>query len=216
MNNNQGMAAQLGNPADILQPPLISALCVKEFKMSDVNEEIAREYFEDNGFLVRMNLKYYINRNNGGPGGLSDIDLLVVNLKPTDLGSLPFILTTHDLKGISKAAIEVKGWHTERITPRTNNFDRLLYVARNEAVEAASKFFGTLDFKKILIVSSLAISQSAKEATIEKLRSAGIDHIIEFKTVIDSLYESVETQKSPSSEILQTIRLIKIYRDQNT
>jgi len=184
--------------------------------MADVNEEIVREYFEDNGFLVRTNLKYYINRNNGGPGGLSDIDLVVVNMKTTDLGSLPFILTTNDLKGISKASIEVKGWHTERITPNINNFNRLSHFARNEAVEVASKFFDTRDFKKILVISSLAISQSVKETTIEKLRSAGIDHVIEFKTIIDSLYESVDPQKSPSSEILQTIRLIKIYRDQNT
>ena len=84
--------------------------------MADVNEEIARQYFEDNGFLVRTNLRYYINRNIVGPGGLSDIDLVVANMNPTDLEPLPFILHTQDLIGISKASIEVKGWHTERIT----------------------------------------------------------------------------------------------------
>ena len=184
--------------------------------MADVNEEIAREYFEDNGFLVRTNLKYYINPNAGGPGGLSDIDLVAINMKPTDLGILPFILTTNHLKGISKASIEVKGWHTERITPNTNNFIRLLHFTRNEAVKAVSEFFDSCDFKKILIISSLAINQLAREETIERLCSGGIDHVIEFKTIIDSLYESVDPNKNPSSEILQTIRLIKIYRDQNT
>lgn len=184
--------------------------------MADVNEEIARKYFEDNGFLVRTNLKYYINTNAGGPGGLSDIDLVAINMKPSDLGSLPFILTTNDLKGISKASIEVKGWHTERITPNTNNFSRLLYFTRNEAVNAASDFFNSRDFKKILVISSLAINPLAREETIEKLRSGGIDHVIEFKTIIDSLYESVDIKKNPGSEILQTVRLIKIYRDQNT
>ena len=135
--------------------------------MTDVNEEIARQYFEENGFLVRTNLRYYINKNGGGPGGLSDIDLVVANMKPVDLGDLPFVLSTDDLKGISKASIEVKGWHTERITPKTNNFNRLSHFIRKEATEAVTNFFGTCKFKKILIPHLLHVSQQLIQAPLD-------------------------------------------------
>lgn len=184
--------------------------------MADVKEEIAREYFENNGFLVRTNLRYYINKNNGGPGGLSDIDLVIANMKPAVNKDLPFILETKDLQNINRASIEVKGWHTERITPKTNNFNRLTHFTRKEAVDAASDFFGTTDFKKILIISSFAVRDSAKMETIKKLQVGGVDHAIEFGTIINSLYEAVGKKESPTSEILQTIRLIKIYREEST
>jgi len=152
--------------------------------MKDVNEEISRLYFESNGFLVRTNLRYYVRRHENGPGGRSDVDLVVANMNPMEKINLPFILTTDDVKNIKRAAVEVKGWHTEKISTRTNNFKRLGYLAREEAVKAVSEFFGRSDFKKILIIPSFAPRK--QEETIDKLQSFGIDHVIEFKTIIDN------------------------------
>lgn len=178
--------------------------------MRDVNEEIVRLYFEGNGFLVRTNVPYYVRKNDRGPGGRSDIDLIVANMNHSEKDNLPFVLTNDDVKGINKAAIEVKGWHTETISPATNNFERLTYITREEAVNAVEEVFGKCRFKKILIIPSLAPRRRAE--TIDKLRSFGIDHVIEFKTIMDKLYNSTNTKENPSSAVLQTIRLMKIYK----
>ncbi len=171
--------------------------------MSDVNEEIVKIYFEEKGFLVRTNLHYTYN------GGRSDIDLVIANMCQLQKRSLPFVLTNDDIKDIDKAAIEVKGWHTETIAPTTNNFNRLGFICRKEAVDAVQTILGTRDFKKILVIPALSLERESE--TIEILSEFGIDHIIEFKTIMDSLYASVNTRKNYDSEILQTIRLMKIY-----
>jgi hypothetical protein len=45
------------------------------------------------------------------------------------------------------------------------------------------------------------------------LSQKGIDHIIEFKTIIDDIYKMVEQNKNYNSEALQTMRLLKIYKN---
>ena len=162
------------------------------------------------GPLVRTNLPYYVRINDSGPGGRSDIDLIVANMNHIEKDNLPFILTNADVKSIKKAAVEVKGWHTEKVSPNTNNFERLRYFTREEAVKAVQEVFGMCDFNKILIIPSLA--HRRQEETIDQLRSFGIDHVIEFKTIMDNLYDSVSTKENSTSEVLQTIRLLKIYR----
>lgn len=179
--------------------------------MSDVNEEFSRLFFEKCDFLVRTNVKYYVI--DGRVGGDSDIDLVVYNLKP-DRQHPPtnFILQADDLKGIEYAIVETKGWHTTRLTPSwINQTPRIFNFVRQEAIECATKLLNTASFRKILIISTLPISDEAREESIRLFKDGGIDHIIEFKTIVNKLWQIIEENKNYDSEILQTMRLVKKY-----
>ena len=83
--------------------------------MSGVNETIVREYFESLGFVVAQPCKHVI------PGrrkrAEEELDLLVLNPLVTEQkvpGSLEW--KTSDLRGISRAIVAVRGWHTERFS----------------------------------------------------------------------------------------------------
>ena len=180
--------------------------------MVNVNEEIVRLFFENNNFLVRTNVKYHIS-SDAGVGGDSDIDLVAINLQPDRINPpKDIILETDDLKGIEFAAIEVKGWHTEAFTPSlVIAAPRIFNFIRPEADEAIKKVIQTAHYKKILVVSTLSKDEEKRKETIKMLSQRGIDHIIEFETIIDDIYERVEKNKNYDSEVLQTIRLLKIY-----
>ena len=122
-----------------------------------------------------------------------------------------FILSVDDLKCIDFAIIESKGWHTETFTEsKIKSNPRIFNFVRKEAIKEAEIFFDRSDFKKILVCSKLPADEKAKEKSINLLRSNGIDHIIEFSTIVENLWNIDET-KSYDSEILQTIRLVKMY-----
>lgn len=181
--------------------------------MSDVNEEFARVFFEENDFLVKTNLKYYVKKEGKTIGGDSDIDLLILHLKPNTMSPVStFVLNVEDLKSIDCAIVESKGWHTETFTEsKIKSNPRIFNFVREEAIEKAELFFNRSNFKKILLCSKLPTDRVAREKSIELLQSKGIDHIIEFSTIVQNLWELSKRQKSYDSEILQTIRLIQMY-----
>ena len=180
--------------------------------MPDINETIVRHFFELNGFLVRTNVKYMVAK--AKVSGQSDIDLVVYNLDSrTDHPPEDFVLTEDDLPGIGRAIVEVKGWHNDSFTPGTiSSFPEVFNFVRPEAIQAASKFFRGADFPRILVVSRLSPVEEARDAAIELLKAGGIEHVIEFPTILHFIADQVETNKNyPDSEIMQTIRLLKIY-----
>lgn len=167
--------------------------------MTDVNEEIVRVYFELNGYLVYPNLKYTVMKKK--IRGDSDIDLAVYNLETGD-----------------KAIVEVKGWHSENFslsyftTTDIQNYsdNRIFNFLRKEAIEKATQFFKTDNFRKILVISKLAPTQ--REDCIEISKERGIDELIEFDKILKYVVEKVETNKNyRDSEFLQTVRLLKNY-----
>src|SRR5437870_3947876 len=94
------------------------------FKLSDVNEELVRRYYELQGYFVRTNVRYEFRSGNGM--GHSDLDLCVL----------------HPITG-DAAVVEVKGWHTERITASyLRAWPRLFFFVRKEALAAAKKLLG--------------------------------------------------------------------------
>ncbi|MHB8335827.1 MAG: hypothetical protein ACYDEE_00220 [Ignavibacteriaceae bacterium] len=180
--------------------------------MSDVNEEFSRLFLEQCGFLVRTNIKYYVAEE-GNVGGDSDIDLVAFNLEP-DRRNPPndFILTVATLKGIEYASIETKGWHQSHLVPSIiRSTPRIFNFVRPEAKSKATEVLNTAHFKSILIVSSLPTTDNTKIESIRLLRDGGIDHVIEFKTILEKLWEDIEINKNYQSHILQTMRLIKKY-----
>ena len=180
--------------------------------MPDINETIVRHFFELNGFLVRTNVKYKLTKVKGS--GDSDIDLVVYNLDP-DKHHPPhdFVLNKKSLPGIERAIVEVKGWHNDAFTRGTiSSFPEVFNFVRPEAIEAASEFFRGTDFRRILVLSKLSLVEESRNAAMEILKAGGIEHVIEFATIIHCVAKRVETNKNyPDSEIMQTMRLVKIY-----
>jgi alkanesulfonate monooxygenase SsuD/methylene tetrahydromethanopterin reductase-like flavin-dependent oxidoreductase (luciferase family) len=156
--------------------------------MSDVNEELVRRFYELQGYFVRTNLPYAV------PRGRSDIDLCVFNPKTAD-----------------RAAVEVKGWHTESITPAyLKEHATLLSLCRPEAIAAAAELFGSDEFRKVLVVSR--IGPSRREEVIRKATECGIDEIIEFKAILRLLIKETTMNENAGSEGEHVLRLLKTYR----
>jgi len=164
--------------------------------------------------LVRTNVTYRVKGENG-IGGDSDVDLVALNLHPDRINPPKnFILKTDDLKGIEYAAIEVKGWHTEVFTPSLiRSAPRIFYFTRPEADEKIKAVIQTAHYRKILVIPALAKNEETRKEAIKMLSQNGIDHIIEFETIINDIYKKVKENKNYNSEILQTMRLLKIYKE---
>ena len=176
---------------------------------------MVRLFFEQAGFLVTTNLPYQVKGKIQGITGTSDLDLVVSNPKTKKAGShhLPFQLAVDHLAWIKAATVEVKGWHTEEIVPSLIASRDLLNFTRTEAKRAAKKLLGTNSFRQILVVSRLTEGRT-RERSIQLLKDAGVNHVIEFKTVVDALVSSVEEQRYyRDSEVMQTIRVLSIYKE---
>ncbi|MEW6070109.1 MAG: hypothetical protein AB1485_05780 [Candidatus Thermoplasmatota archaeon] len=166
--------------------------------MPDVNEEIVRRYFELKGYFVQTDVLYFIPKRQTGKksSGYGDIDLIVSNPKTGD-----------------KAIVGVSGWHTERITPSyvEDWGGRLFSFVSPLALKKAAQVLGTQDFRKILVVSRLGSKESSKKTFSEKAKKMGVDEVIEFPEILKELIKLIETKPSYDSEVLQTLRLLKIY-----
>jgi hypothetical protein len=158
--------------------------------VSEVNEELVRRYFELQGYFVRTNVKYEFRTAKGM--GWSDIDLCVLNPVTGDA-----------------AAVEVKGWHREAVTPAyLAESSSLFFFTRPEALGAVAALLGRTDFRKILVVSR--IGARGREEVQAKLKAAGVE-VMEFSTVLEYLLEHVPENRDAGSESEHVIRLLKIY-----
>jgi len=168
--------------------------------LTDVNEEIVRQYFELKGYFVQTDVLYLKPKGKTGKksSGYGDIDLIILNPKTGD-----------------KAIVGVSGWHRERVTPsyvegwQGRLFSHLHPLALKKASEVLSST--SKDFRKILVISRMGSKEKSREMFEQKARQLGIDKIIEFPTILKELISLIKTEPSYDSEVLQTLRLLKIY-----
>ena len=166
--------------------------------MVDVNEEIVRKYFELKGFLVQTNIQYLKRKEETGKksSGYGDIDLIITNPKTGE-----------------KAVVGVSGWHTERITPSyVRDWGHRLFGFLNKlALDKATEILGSEDFRKVLVISQLGAKKESRDKFLEEAHKLGVDEVIGFPTILKELISMVKTEPSYDSEVLQTLRLLKIY-----
>lgn len=180
--------------------------------MPEVNEEIVRLFFEQNGFFVRTNIKFTVHK--GGSSGDSDIDLFVINPKGSQeapFSDLPFILSINDLSHLEAAIIEVKGWHENTFTPSLIRGSTNKIKFHQGAIEKAKEILGHEKLKKVLVLSRLSPNSPWREKAISELKRIRIDHVLEFSTIINDIYDELLENKNYSSEVLQAVRLLKKY-----
>ena len=164
----------------------------------DVNESIVRLYFESRGFLVRTNVQFFKPKEKTGKqsSGYGDLDLVIMNPHTGE-----------------KAVVGVSAWHTERITPSYIDEwgHRIFNFVDDLALQKATEIFGTSDLKKILVVSRLGARPESRQTFIKKAHKKGVDEILEFPEILRDLVDYVKVKPSYDNEVLQIIRLLKIY-----
>lgn len=192
--------------------------------MAGFDENLVREYFELNGFLVRQLRKFQEQPRKKRADG--DVELVVFNPHArADGGLAGFQLFSADMARIHRAIIVVKAWHSSRFTPAmlkssSRAFDFLkkdvlsqaeaLFSYEGEAFETGAPDDGA--FTRILVLPGLPTSDPQRSESIELLKEIGVDGIITFSTILENLFRNVEVNHSyQKSDLLQLMRILKIY-----
>ena len=187
--------------------------------MSAIDEGIVREYFEQNGFLVRQARKYQVSARK--KTGDEEIDLVVYNPAWQRGSRKPdFFLFSSELAMVHKAIVAVKGWHTGVFTPATLKSSPEIFrfleenvlkeVTRFFPVETAEDAGGELT--KILVLPSLPTAEPFRSQSVELLKAHGIDAIISFRAMLLDILDKIEINQNYSkSDTLQVMRILKNY-----
>ena len=187
--------------------------------MSAIDEGIVREYFEQNGFLVRQARKYQVQARR--KTGEEEIDLVVYNPAWRRGSRRPdFFLFSSELAFVQKAVVAVKGWHTGVFTPATlKSSPEIFRFLEEKVLKEASNFFppdaaeepgGALT--KILVLPSLPTAEPFRSQSVELLKEHGIDAIISFRAMLLDILDKIEINQNYSkSDTLQVMRILKNY-----
>ena len=180
--------------------------------MSGVNETIAREFFEELGFLVQQPRKYMVAARPKRAD--EEVDLLIVNPLVTEQ-VLPdhLIWSASDLKGVARGIVRVLGWHTDRFSPAVLETSPEIYrFAAEESVRRVAGQLGPGPVAKILCLPGLSHSDELKQRTLVLLKEKGIDGLLSFPVMLRELAGRIEVSKSyEKSDLLQILRILKSY-----
>ena len=188
--------------------------------MSAIDEGIVREYFEQNGFLVRQVRKYQVQSRR--KTGDEEVDLIVYNPAYARNSRRPdFFLFANELAYIHRAIVVVKGWHSGPFTPNMlkSSPEIFRFLEENVAKEV-KRFFpvdadepgNAPDVTKILVLPSLPTAEPFRSQSVAMLKEHGVDGIISFRSMLLDIIERVEINKSyGKSDTLQVIRILKNY-----
>jgi hypothetical protein len=186
--------------------------------MSAIDEGIVREYFEQNGFLVRQARKYQVSARK--KTGDEEIDLVVYNPAWRRGSRRPdFFLFSSELAMVHKAIVAVKGWHTGVFTPATlKSSPEIFRFLEENVLKEVTRFFpeeppedaGVLT--KILVLPSLPTAEPFRSQSVELLKAHGIDAIISFRSMLLDILDKIEINQNYSkSDTLQVMRILKNY-----
>ncbi|RKX32958.1 MAG: hypothetical protein DRP71_11340 [Verrucomicrobia bacterium] len=188
--------------------------------MSAVDEEIVREYFEQNGFLVRQVRKYRVQSRKKTSD--EEIDLLVYNPTYVKSGRKPdFFVFPSELPHIHRAMVAVKAWHTGKLNPATiRNSPDILRFLEEQVQKEAHRLFAveTLEqdpddeMLKILVTPGLPTQEPYRSQSVSLLQDRGVDGIISFRSMLLDLLDRVEINRNyGKSDTLQVMRILKNY-----
>src|ERR1043166_841855 len=187
--------------------------------MSAIDEGIVREYFEQNGFLVRQARKYQVSARR--KAAEEEIDLVVFNPTWQRGARKPdFFLFSNELPYVPKAIVAVKGWHTGVFTPNMlKSSPEIFSFLQHNVLKQAERFFPpnsgddpTDPPTKILVLPSLPTAEPFRSQSVDLLKQHGVDAIISFRAMLLDLLEKIEINQNYSkSDTLQVMRLLKNY-----
>ena len=171
--------------------------------------QFVREFFELNLFRV---LTHWQHEDIPRVSDFSSL-LFVESGAPPTTGEADFVLRPRELPRIRRAVVEVRAWHADRFYASVIESSPILgHVAFERTRELAQSVLGSPDFATILVISELPSSPNPRARSIDLLRELGIDHVLEFTTVLgDTLHRLSPHGNYAPSQTLQTMRLLKRY-----
>jgi hypothetical protein len=185
--------------------------------MSAIDEGIVREYFEQNGFLVRQPRKYQVQARR--KTGDEEVDLVVFNPAWQRVSRKPgFFLFSNELPFVRQAVVAVKGWHTGVFTPTMlKSSPEIFGFLEEKVLKDVSRLFPAAGdeaagLTKILVLPSLPTAEPFRTQSVDLLKEHGVDAIISFRAMLLDLLEKVEiNQNYTKSDTLQVMRILKNY-----
>jgi len=187
--------------------------------MSAIDEGIVREYFEQNGFLVRQPRKYQVAARR--KTGDEEVDLVVFNPAWQRGARKPgFFLFSNELPFVRQAVVAVKGWHTGVFTPTMlKSSPEIFGFLEEKVLKDVTRFFPPAmaddpagGFTKILVLPSLPTAEPFRSQSVELLKEHGVDAIISFRAMLLDLLDKVEiNQNYTKNDTLQVMRILKNY-----
>jgi hypothetical protein len=183
--------------------------------MAAIDEGIVREYFEQNGFLVRQMRKYQVQARRKTSD--EEIDLLVYNPSWKGGARKPdFFLFSNELPFIHRAVVSVKPWHTDVFSPgMLKSSPEIFRFLEEKVLKKAETIFPSdagEDLTKILVLPGLPTAEPFRSQSVEVLKEKGVDGIISFRSMLLDLIDKVEVNRSyGKSDTLQVIRILKNY-----
>ncbi|MCS6771466.1 MAG: hypothetical protein NZ740_05510 [Kiritimatiellae bacterium] len=182
--------------------------------MPGVNEAIAREFFEAQGFLIRQPIKYLVTARPKQPN--EEIDFLAIRpgsgIEAPPTGAK--VMAVSDLTSVTRAVVSVRGWHTERLDPsKLSLAPELVNFTQEPAMRRARQWLGEGPITRILCISGLPSSPHLRQKTLQFLAEKGVDGILLFPLMLRTLIHLVERNKNyEKSDLFQTLRILKIYK----
>ncbi|MFC1668612.1 hypothetical protein ACFL1T_04455 [Chlamydiota bacterium] len=180
--------------------------------MANINEELTREFFEQNGFSVKLQHKYLVTGSDRNQ--VDHIDLLVFNTTTRSIIPIPnFVLQMTDIPNIERAAIGIRGWHTETFSPSVlHSSPEVFYFAEVDPQKVSQKFFREKPFVNIMVLPMLPQNEIVRQRSIELLKENKVTYVIEFKTILEDLIDRVRINRNYiESNVLQFLRILKRY-----
>ncbi len=191
--------------------------------MSAIDESIVREYFEQNGFLVRQMRKYQVTARRKTTD--EEIDLLVYNPAWQRGERKPdFFLFVNELKYLHQAVVAIKPWHTDVFTPgMLKNSPEIFRFLEGNVLKQAARFFPKTgetgstatngdEITRVLVLPSLPTQEPFRSQSVQMLKERGVDGIISFRAMLQDLIENIETNLNyRKSDTLQVMRILKNY-----
>ena len=180
--------------------------------MSSVNDQIVREFFELQGFLVRQIRKHVSPM----PDEVEESDFWIWHPgHEAGVSGGKTSPTKPEIRSIASAFVFVKPWHTETFTTGVIENDQDLTKRLSSTLEANdSETQSWLQHQpqNILVVSNLPKSKAAREKSMALIKEKGFDVVLTFDRILSRLLEHVERNRNyQRSDLLQTLRLLKNY-----
>ena len=193
--------------------------------MSGFDENIVREYFELNGFFVRQVPKYSIQSRKKS---FNEVVALLIN-KPDVINEQTFTnfqLFSADMESIQKAVVVVRSWYLSEFSPELlKSSSKLFNFLKKNVFNQSEEYFSKESFENdkiwesisnsysnIIVLPGLPSNDPHRSESIEILKANGIDGIITYSTVLESLLRQVQANIIyQKSDLLQLMRILKIY-----
>lgn len=187
--------------------------------MEALDEAIARDYFEVNGWLTRRTRR---SREAGRKKVSGEIVLALHNPSAeANAPNLNFLLFSTDLTRIRSALLAVVGWGVPGFSPALmRNGNALLKFLKAEVVGKLDNWFemapGSSEeairpLLRLICLPGLPGTEKMREPVIDLLQSSGIDGAFTMRAMLEHLLRRAEETSDYNGSLpLQFLRMLKV------